>query len=244
MKRLLIPVCIRSFHNAPEKIHRKITWRDGGPDESQGLRQVSRHKQIWDGTNRIQHGRACRSVVTTPRVPAEGQIMSEIKMCSVGLEGWKIVSQFNYILFRFCRPARRAVSHSFHSPPTPPSTTTTFLPSRVFYVFPPFQFPLEWKSLEHYCNFPSTANGIGFPLPTALPCRPRNSHLYKMDGFFFPLSSFLSPCEMDAGNCCCRGIYGEAMTVCMCSEAGIAKESTGWQWAERIKVWDHVTRVE
>lgn len=161
-------------------------------------------------------------------------------MCSVGLEGWKIVSRFNYILFRFSRPVGRAISHSNRRP----LQRRLFLPSRVFYVFPPFQFPLEWKSLEHYCNFPSTANGIGFPSPTAA-CRPRNSHLYKMDGFF-SVEFFSFSCEMDAGNCCCRGIYGEAMTVCMCSEAGIAKESTGWQWAEkeRIKVWDHVTRVE
>lgn len=117
----------------------------------------------------------------------------EIKMCSVGLEGWKIVSRFNYILFRFPRPARRAISHSIRSAPTPPSTTTTFLPSRVFYVFPPFQFPLEWKSLEHYCNFPSTANGIGFPSSSTPPPPVALAiHIYTKWMDFFPLSSFLS----------------------------------------------------
>lgn len=88
---------------------------------------------------------SCFSVMTTPRVPAERQIMPEIKMCSVGLEGWKIVSRFNYILFRFFRPARRTISHPIHSEPTPPSTTTTFFAFESFLCFSFFSVSTRMK---------------------------------------------------------------------------------------------------
>lgn len=64
------------------------------------------------------------------------------KKCFIGLEGWKIVFRFNYILFTFFPPRGLNL-------PTPPFNSLEFF----FHVFLPFQFPLEWKSLEHYCNF-------------------------------------------------------------------------------------------
>lgn len=93
-------------------------------------------------------------------------------MCSIGLEGWKIVSRFNYILFRFFFHPREALSslHT-HSLFLPPSSLERFF----FMFFLLFQFPLEWKSLEHYCNF--------FFKPKHLPILPSTSacipiHIY------------------------------------------------------------------
>lgn len=95
-------------------------------------------------------------------------------------EGWKIVSRFNYILFRFFRLTKHTSSYDyfmFFFFPLSSIHSTNLIPlpraldslanSRAL-SFPP-QFPLEWKSLEHYCNF---SFPLFFFIPILLPSPP------------------------------------------------------------------------
>lgn len=111
-------------------------------------------------------------------------------MCSIGLEGWKIVSRFNYILFQIFPSVSQVTPH-------PHTVCFSFHASREFYVFFSsfFQFPLEWKSLEHYCNF--------FPSYHKPPSIHTNRYTHKMNGFFCSLFRIT--------NCCCWGILWEAI---------------------------------
>lgn len=122
--------------------------------------------------------------------------------------GYKIVSRFNYILFRFSASRGElgalSTSHLFLT-----KSLERFL--CIFFSF--FSFH-STESLEHYCN--------SFLI---LP-RTYISHLYKMDGFFFFL---LSGC--DVGKLLLsRNFIGSDLCKYMCAQwlesgAGIAKES-------------------
>lgn len=108
-------------------------------------------------------------------------------------EGWKIVSRFNYILFRFFfRLTKHFIlilypdAAIFSTPPTTFRLLRIF--STLFWFFlcfsssSFFQFPLEWKSLEHYCNFFSSCS---FPQKKI-----SSSHLFNFILAFTPTFTF------------------------------------------------------
>lgn len=97
-----------------------------------------------------------------------------------GLENCFSIQLYSFQIF-FC-PARRTASRSFF-PPFPPDPI--FL-SRVFYVFLSSFF--SFHSNENHLNiiviFPSHQDSRS-SLPPLFSTAAHNSHLYKMDGFFF-----------------------------------------------------------
>lgn len=121
-------------------------------------------------------------------------------MCSIGLEGWKIVSRFNYILYRFFPP--REAHHSPHQTLLN-FPFRLFIPREFFFMF--FFLFFSFHSNENHLNIIVIFFSLFFcyiqaenrkELSRLIPpniCL-RNSHLYKMDGFFF-----FSTCEMNAG---------------------------------------------
>lgn len=142
------------------------------------------------------------------------------KCALLGLRVGKLFLDSIIFFSDFFRLARRIPVDS-HS-----SLDFSLLPWEDFLCFfllrflPRFQFPPEWKSLEHYCNFfhphPQPATD-----PDSSPIRIYNSHLYKMDGFSFHFFiAFFAPFlpkraeEMNAGArsemeiVVGRGIYG------------------------------------
>lgn len=128
-------------------------------------------------------------------------------MCSIGLEGWKIVSRFNYILFRFF-PPREANSLDFSSFPS--------FKGEFFLCFSSF---FSFHSNENHLNiivifFSSSSTCLSFH-------RRRFSHsqfTFIQNGWIF---SFFLASVCDGDECgeivVVDGIYGKRfLCVCMC----------------------------
>lgn len=153
------------------------------------------------------------------------------KCVLLGLRVGKLFLDSIIFFSDFFRLARRTqLALLFRLPPSPNFPCRRryqSLSMGFFYVFFfLFQFPLEWKSLEHYCNFfPPSKNLLR--VHSSPSSRSYNSHLYKMDGFF--CASFFSVSLRRRRWGCGKLLLsmefiGSDLCVCVCSLGGL------WKW--------------